>query len=276
METKQDKKLLNGILITGAAGGLGQALVRQAGLLPGIDRVVATDISEDILRAFDGDPGVISRVMDVSSEESIRKVRDDLHDQGIRIRYLVNNAGTHAFFPVSEATRELLDRVVPVNVYGQVLTVSAFLGDLEATKGRVVQVSSDSVRLPIPFYTYPASKMALEAFSVSMRRELQLLGVKLVMVRPGAMETPFLEGMKDIRNEVNDSRYREWFDRFARMSSESVGRRSGPEEVARLVMRALEAKRPRLLYSINKNRKISFFRLFPERLKDRLIRKSVS
>ncbi len=265
-----------GILITGATGGLGERLVTQACGLPGIDVVVAADIDEAVTSRFKGLQKVIPAIMDVGSGASILEVREVLKEQGIRIRYLVNNAGTHAFFPVSEATETLLDRMVRVNVYGQVLTVSAFLDDLIATKGRVVQVSSDSVRLPIPFYTYPASKMALEAFSVSMRRELQLHGIRLVMIRPGAMDTPFLESMTGIRNEITDSRYEKWFGNFARMSAESVGKKSDPAAVAKLVMRALQARKPRLVYSINRNRKISFFSFFPERWKDRLIRKTVS
>jgi NAD(P)-dependent dehydrogenase (short-subunit alcohol dehydrogenase family) len=238
--------------------------------------VVAADITEQVTTIFNEDEKVFPVVMDVSSESSIMSVREKLHEQGIRVRYLVNNAGTHSFFPVSEATEELLDTIVKVNVYGQVLTVSVFLDDLIAAGGRVVQVSSDSVRLPIPFYTYPASKMAMEAFSISMRRELQLHGIRLILVRPGAMDTPFLESMKEIRNEVPDSRYAHWFRNFARMSKNSVGKMTDPADVANVIMEALQAGNPRLVYSINRNRKISFFSRFPERWKDRMIRKAVT
>ena len=182
-----------GILITGASGGLGSQLVRQASGLPDLEVVVATDIQETISTQFNDLGNTIGLTMDVGSEGSIRQVKEQLRERGIRIKYLINNAGTHAFFPVSEATEALLDPIVRVNVYGQVLTVSVFLDDLIATRGRVVQVSSDSVRLPIPFYAYPASKMAQEAFSVSMRRELMLHGIRLILVRPGAMQTPFVE-----------------------------------------------------------------------------------
>ena len=276
MTDRKSAAVRTGILVTGAAGGLGDQLVKQACGLPGIGAVVAADVRQEVMSRYADNPKVVPFVMDVASEGSIREVRIRLNDAGIRIRHLVNNAGTHAFFPVSESTEILLDRIVRVNVYGQVLTVSAFLDDLIEMKGRVVQVSSDSVRLPIPFYTYPASKAALEAFSVSMRRELQLHGVRLIMVRPGAMDTPFVDNMKEVRNEIAESRYASWFGKFVRMSDESVGKKSDPSEVAALIMRSLQAKRPRLVYSVNRNRKISFFSLFPERWKDRLIRKAVS
>ena len=265
-----------GILITGASGGLGKQLTLLARNLPGIDVVVATDIRQPGSGQTDENTKVLSMTMDVGSETSIRQVKKELAEQRIRIRYIINNAGTHAFFPVTESTEKLLDRILRVNVIGPVLTVSVFLEDLIEMQGRVIQVSSDSVRLPIPFYTYPASKVAQEAFSVSMRRELQLHGVKLVIVRPGAMQTPFLEAMKSIKNEVEDSRYRQWFETFATLSRESVGRRLDPAVVAKLIMHMITVKNPRLVYAINKNRKISFFRVFPEKLKDRLIRRTVS
>jgi len=276
MENRNDINYRNGILITGAMGGLGLRLVRHAQKIPDVDITVAADIRENIGSHFAGAEKVMPFVMDVGSRDSIQPVKDEIHSQGIRIKYIINNAGAQAFFPVSESTEELLDRIVRVNVYGQILTVSSFLDDLIETRGRVVQLSSDSVRLPIPFFTYPASKMALEAFSVSMRRELQLYGIKLILVRPGAMETPFLDAMSDIRNEVAESRYVKWFENFARMSSESVGKRSDPDEVAQIIIKALQVKKPKLVYSVNKNKKISFFSYFPEKMKDRLIRKSVS
>jgi NAD(P)-dependent dehydrogenase (short-subunit alcohol dehydrogenase family) len=266
---------LTGILITGASGGLGRELVRLSASFPGVDAIIATDIDEAVYRHFAGHEKVIAKKMDVGSEASIRKVKDEISEKGIRIRYLINNAGTHAFFPVSESTEQLLDKILRVNLYGPVLTVSAFLDDLIATRGRVVQISSDSVRLPIPFYIYPATKIAMEAFSVSMRRELGLYGISLVIVRPGAMQTPFLDGMDKIQNEAVNSRYQQWFENFAILSWKSVGNRSVPSEVAGLVMKALVVKKPRTTYAINRNRKISFFQFFPERLKDMLIRRSV-
>jgi NAD(P)-dependent dehydrogenase (short-subunit alcohol dehydrogenase family) len=276
MTTNYPDNFKTGALITGASGGLGSKLVKQAAGLPGLDVVVATDIQANIVTQFSELGNTIGLPMDVGSERSIRQVKEELRNRGIRIRYIINNAGTHAFFPVSEATEALLDPIMRVNVYGQVLTVSVFLDDLITTRGRVVQVSSDSVRLPIPFYAYPASKMAQEAFSVSMRRELMLHGVRLILVRPGAMQTPFVESMKSIKNAVEDSRYTQWFNNFVKISQDSVGRKIDPEVVAALIMKALITPKPKHVYAVNKNRKINFFRYFPERLKDRLIGRSVA
>lgn len=269
-------ELRTGILITGASGGLGAWLVAKALNLPDAEVIVATDINKNIVDQFSTYENVMGMVMDAGSEASIRQVREQLSKKRIRIKFLVNVAGVHAFFPITESTEELLDPIMRVNVYGPVLTVSVFLDDLIATKGRVIQVSSDSVRLHLPFYVYPASKMSMEALSISMRRELNHYGVRLIMVRPGAIQTNFLESMKNIKNEVKNSRYQKWFENFVLMSNKNIGKRSHPSEVAALIIQLLSVKNPRLIYSINKNRKLSFFGLFPSKWKDKLIARTVS
>jgi len=270
------EKQHNAILITGANGGLGSGLIKISAQIPGIDMIVATDIDERIADRYRGNNRVLGYRMDVSSEDSIREIKHQLEKKSIRVKYLINNAGVNAFFPVTESTETLLDKILKVNLYGQILTVSVFLEDLIATKGRVIQISSDSVRLPIPFHPYPASKISMEAFSISMRRELKLFGVDLVLIRPGAIQTNFLEEMKNIRNGVENSKFKVYFENFTVLAKKNIGKRSEPSQVAKLVLKVIKEKNPKLVYSINKNRKISFFELFPIRLKDKLITKSIS
>ena len=270
------EKLQNVLLITGATGGLGSQLIIKALEHLTIDMVVATDINNEIKEKYKTHKKVIGYQMDVGSESSIQDVKEKLVKKNIRVKYLINNAGVNAFFPISESRQSHLDSILRVNLYGQLLTVSTFLDDLIATKGRVVQISSDSVRLPIPFHPYPASKISMEAFSISMRRELHLFGVDLVLIRPGAIDTNFVAEMKNINNAIENSRYKEYFEKFALLAKKNIGKRSQPAQVADLVVKVLKTKKTKHVYSINKNRKISFFRFFSDKMKDKLIEKSVS
>jgi len=156
------------ILITGAAGGLGRALVRMALTLPGIDRVVATDIREEVTTLFSAEKRVTGLVMDAASEASVVGVRECLRRESVVVRFLINNAGIFMFHPVSEITETLLDRIMRVNAYAPVLTVSVFLDDLIAAGGRVVQISTCGVRFPTLFQSYPASKIAMEALVLAV------------------------------------------------------------------------------------------------------------
>ncbi len=269
------QKNKSAILITGAAGGLGTALVKISRNLPELDHIIATDVRGEIQDIYKDDHKVIGLTMDVSSENSIKKVRDQLHEMGISIKYLINSAGISMFYPVSESTEELLDKTLKVNTYGPTLTVSVFLDDLIKNKGRVVQISSDSVRLPTLFHPYPNSKIALEAFSISMRQELGLFGIRLILIRPGAINTNLLEEVKSVSNPVENSKYEKYFKTFSKIAQNDVGKMVEPAKVAKLIQKALLAKRPKKIYSINRNNKISLLANFPQRWIDYFVVKAV-
>ena len=263
------------ILITGAAGGLGQALVEMALTLPQTDRVVATDIDRQVLTLYGGREGVTPLLMDVTSEASIRQVRQQLQEENTVVRYLVNNAGVFFFHPVSEMTEELLDRIMRVNAYGPVLTVSVFLDDLLATRGRVVQISSCGVHLPTLFQAYPASKIAMEALSTSMRQELGLQGVALSFVRAGAIDTPLIGEMQRLPVPAEKSRYAKYYQKFLERVQQDVGRTITPSAMAAVVRRALTDRRPRRLYVTNRNRTIRLLSRLPRTWLDKMVRKMV-
>jgi short-subunit dehydrogenase len=192
----------------------------------------------------------------------------------VSIKYIVNNAGKALFFPISEASEDQLDKIVKVNTYGPVLTVSAFLDDLIENKGRVVQISSDNVRLSGAFQPYASSKIALESFSVAMRQELSLHDIKLIMIRPGAIRTGLLDAIGEAEIREN-SRYVGPFSTFKRFAGKGVGKTIDPGKVALLVMKALKARHPKTIYSINKTSTISFLTKFPHKWIDKLIRKTL-
>ncbi len=270
-----EKQEHTAVLITGAAGGVGHALVSMALTLPDIERVVAADISERITALYGDDEKVVPVVTDVSGEGALRQMRERLRHEGIRVKYLVNNAGIFFFHPVSELTQELFDRIVGVNTRAAVLTVSIFLDDLVALQGRVVQVSTCGVRFPTLFQPYPASKVAMEAFSISMRQELALLGVSLSLVRAGAIDTPLMREMGDLPMPHERSRYKEWYGRFLAMTGERVGRVVPPEAMARTVRKALTARRPQRLYVINRNPTIRWLSWLPQTWLDTLLERWV-
>lgn len=259
------------ILITGAMGGLGNALVEMSRDLPGADTIIATDVREGIEECYNKDVKVMGLTMDVGSESSIRKVSNHLLENGISVKYLINCAGVSIFHPISESTEELLDKTLKINTYGPVLTVSVFLDDLIKNNGRVIQISSVSVNLPTLFQPYPNSKIALEAFSTSMRQELALLGIDLVLIRPGAINTNLTAEMKLIPNPIKESKYARYFATFAKMAYSGIGKMVDPKQVSILVKKALMAKKPKHIYSINSNAKITLLTLFPKKWRDSLI-----
>lgn len=263
-----NQKKETAILITGANGGLGRACIKMAEKLD-IDRIIATDLTLPKFNNCD------NYQLDVSSEEDIKLLKAKLEKDNISVKYLINNAGIFNYFPISEATEELLDSIVKVNTYGPLFMISQFKSHLMENKGKVIQISSVSVKLPIFFMPYPNTKIALEAFSTSARQELKIVGVDLIIIRPGAMRTNLLEYMKDIQNPIQHSSYQKEFSKFTSLAKKEVGKIVEPEKVAQLIYKAIQSKNPKRIYSINKNRMIGLVLLFPLWLRDRLILRQV-
>ena len=124
-----------------------------------------------------------------------REVRAALN--GETLSGLVNNAGIAVAGPVLELSADEFRRQMDVNVVGPIIATQAFgplLGSdpsLKGPKGRIVMISSVAGRNGNPLTAaYCASKHAIEGLSESLRRELMLFGIDVIIVAPGAVKTP--------------------------------------------------------------------------------------
>jgi NAD(P)-dependent dehydrogenase (short-subunit alcohol dehydrogenase family) len=258
----------NAIIITGAAGGLGQAIVKAClSAFPEM-LIVATDVSQAVKPMFNKEDHIFSMHMDVTSEDSILAVRKLLEEKGYRVWALVNNAGISDFYAVSEKEKEVLERIFSINTFGPVNMVRTFLPHLMETRGRVVQISSESVRFPGPFQPYSSAKIAMEALSVAMRNELALQQIKLSIIRPGAINTPLLDGLRNMKDRIGESVHQKYLLAFAEKAPKQMGKVCEPEEVAAVVVKALSQQKPRFYYTVNNNWKLRLAQILPHRWKD--------
>ena len=141
-------------------------------------------------------------IFDVTDEAAVlaaaRQVREALN--GETLAGLVNNAGIAVAGPMLELSADEFRRQMDVNVIGPVIATQAFgplLGSeasLKGPRGRVVMISSVAGRNGNPLTApYSASKHALEGLSESLRRELMLFGIDVIIVAPGRGQDPDLE-----------------------------------------------------------------------------------
>lgn len=259
-------------LVTGAGGGLGSATcraLRAAGL-----HVVATDRTLDLLDAFADLDGFTTLALDVTDTAAVTEVAAKLRSAHGRLDVLVNNAGMIGYFPTVEMDPELLIRHFQVNTFGAVRTVHAFLDLLVESRGRVINVTSESYRFRNPFQIYQTTKLALEGLSDVQRRELAGLGVRVATVRPGAIRTELFAAMAHVENPVADSKLAKPFGRFARMlAKRPPGKVSEPDEVAAVIVRAATDASPRPHYAINNMLRLRIAAALPASVADRTFRK---
>lgn len=179
-----------GVVVTGASTGIGRATaLRLAAVGFRVFGTVRRETDAPGLRAEQVEP-VSLEVTDPASIAAARdRVLAALGDTPLL--GLVNNAGAPAAGPLEFLPVDELRRVLEVNVIGVVAVTQAFLPALRRSRGRIVNMSSISGRIAMPFAgPYAASKFALEALSDSLRRELSGSGVRVILIEPGSIRTP--------------------------------------------------------------------------------------
>ena len=178
--------------ITGAGGGLGRDIALQLaakGYLVFGTAVSASEV-QDLKEASGG--RVSLTVCDITKPEAVKAweagVSEALGNAGLNL--LISNAGILTPGPLEVLSLDAIRREFDVNVFGALSVMNAFLPALRKARGRIVQISTWTASLPLPFNgPSGASKAAMEVFATVYRAELKPFGVDVVVVAAGNMKT---------------------------------------------------------------------------------------
>jgi NAD(P)-dependent dehydrogenase (short-subunit alcohol dehydrogenase family) len=256
------------VVVTGASTGIGfaacQVLIRRGFRVFGSVRQQA---DADRLKEQLG-TNYSPLIFDVTDPDSVNEaaaaVRQAAGEQ--RLFGLVNNAGIAVAGPLAYLPLERFRQQIEVNLLGVHTVTQAFLPLLgtEANwlgkPGRIVNISSVSGRLAVPFLgAYAASKFALEGYSDSLRRELMLFGVKVIIIEPGAVVTPIWDKAEGVVvQQFPNTPYDRSLRLFAEQAMKEAKTGFSPEKVGELIWRVLTAPRPRARYAIVPHRLIEW------------------
>ncbi len=217
-------------------------------------------------------------VFDVTDSDAIGRatatVQERVGEDGLF--GLVNNAGISDPGPLAALSPEVLRRHFEVNVVGVLHMVQAFLPLLRkrtaGRPGRIVNISSVSGRIAYPFMgAYAASKHALEALSDSLRRELLIYGVDVIVIQPGSIDTPIWDKAAPLRTHFEGTDYHPV---LKRMNLSGERRKALPvSAVTRRIVDALVLARPKTRYVIPD--RLFVFWLLPRWLPDRWLDRAV-
>lgn len=201
------KSIEKSVLITGVSSGIGYSLASQFCKLgyTTFGSVRSASDGEALQNKFGENFHPL--VFDVRNPDQIQKsfllVKDILKQRSLDI--LINNAGVAFPGPAKDMPEEIIRLHYEVNVFGLLSVTRTFLPLLGATKsfsgepGTIVNISSVAGKLAPPFLgIYASSKFAVEAISHTLRRELGLYGIKVLIVGPGNVKTPIWDKGADI------------------------------------------------------------------------------
>ena len=259
-------------LITGAGGGLGQAAVER--LVANGWKVFAADISRDLLRSSMHDPDVVPIEMDVTSPQSIKSAYDVIVSHAQGLEGLVNFAGIMGVGSLTDIPEERLNRILDINVMGTYRVNKRFFPLVEAAQGRIVNISSETGwQSAAPFNgPYAMSKYAIEAYSTALRRELALLGVKVITIQPGPFRTSMVEGIERAftQAEGETTKFAGVIRKLKGLAAKQINSAHDPDILAQVVETALSTKRPKPVYSVRPDRARSALEKLPLRAADQV------
>ena len=231
------------MLVTGATDGIGRETALE--LARRGARVVVHGRSEERLQATiealrniesaNASNPLDPLLMDLSRLDEVRTAGQTLSNRGVRVDVIVNNAGVQHIEPAELAVPEEGEKLLRLNVFTPLRIVRALLPGMLARKsGTIVDIASMCAITPMPgMYYYNASKGALACASEGLRGELRGTGIHIVTVYPGPVATDM--GTTGLAKYEST-----WASRLSPMGN--------AHDLAKLVIRAVEKKKARVVY----------------------------
>lgn len=252
------KSISKNILITGASTGIGYGAARhfiQKGYT--VFGSVRHEADANRLQAELGEQ-FTPLLFDVTDAAAVAEAAQWLTQRlaGSGLGGLVNNAGIAIGGPLQHQPMDTIRQHFAVNVLGLLQVTQAFLPLLgtqtnhPVLPGRILNISSVNGQIAIPFMgAYVGSKHAVEGLSHSLRRELALFGIKVVIVGPGAVKTPIWGKGTDI-SPYQETAYYPAMQRFLKQVEAAEKRGFSIDYLGERIVQIHEAERPRIRYAL--------------------------
>ena len=231
-------------LITGANSGFGRAIT-EAAVAEGDVVVAAARRTEALADLVAAHPDQVEAVrLDVTDLAAIDAVVPDVTTRHGRIDVLVNNAGRTHVGAAEETTDAELRSLFEVHLFGTAALVRAVLPSMRQRRsGAIVQLSSMGGQMSFAgFSAYSATKFALEGFSEALLDEVAPLGIKVLVVEPGAFRTGLM-GNRSASGEIDD--YADTVGRTRAMAAAGDGTQPGdPAKAAAAILALIALPQP--------------------------------
>ncbi|WP_035357155.1 oxidoreductase [Acholeplasma granularum] len=254
------------VVITGASSGIGRAsaiYLKQKGYI-----VYALARRLDKLKYLES-KGIHTMYLDVTDNELVYKVINDIYEKEGRIDVLFNNAGYGLYGPIEDLSLEDARNQFEVNLFGVANMIKHVLPIMRKQHfGKIISTSSIGGKVAsLLGGWYHASKFALEGLSDSLRLEVKQFNIKVVLLEPGLIKTEFMQNTFEHAKNLNENTaYKETIEYVMKQAEKdyikgSVG--SSPIVVAKSLHKAIKSRHPKTRYRMGR---LSFIALFSKRI----------
>ncbi|PWY54901.1 oxidoreductase [Legionella qingyii] len=280
---------MRSVVVTGVSSGIGYAIARQL-VAQGVRVFGSVRNQNDAQRLINElGPLFVPLTFDITDQIAVRNaaqmVREQL--QGEMLWGLINNAGIAVVGPLIETPIEEFRRQFEVNVIGQIQVTQAFVSllgadeSLKGKPGKIINIGSISGKICRPFFgPYSISKYGLEAFSDTLRIELMIYGIDVVLIGPGMINTAIWHKSEDLVSDdkLRKSIYAKPLLKFKSYIYHKIAQSALPaKKVGELVYQILPNPHPQTRYVLVPNLFSDWIlpRLLPKRFLNKKIAKAL-
>jgi len=251
-----DKEFRGIVVVTGCDSGIGRSIAEI--LLRKGYTLVLSYLEEN---HFVNADNVHTKKMDLRIPEEVQEFclfAKRLSQEGKKLEAIVMNAGVALGGPIENLPLAIYRECFEINYFGVVAIIQSLIPELIRDKGRIVVIGSMAGRIALPFLSpYVSTKFALEGFCDSLRREMNPLGVKTILIEPAAVATPIWNKAKQQDVSFVDDKYMKSLYRFRDNFIEGGNQGLDTNLAASMIAEIVFKKKPKDRYIITKNKLMS-------------------
>ncbi|HBJ38821.1 MAG TPA: short-chain dehydrogenase/reductase [Planctomycetaceae bacterium] len=237
------------VLVVGGSSGVGLACVHQLHA-EGFGQVYSSS------RRGSESLATVSRFVaaDVTDNASVQRLIEQVLSESGKIDTLIHCVGYVLSGPIEETSLAEAMQQFDTNFWGMVRVVQAVLPSMRASGGgSIVLISSIAGIIPLPYQAfYSASKFAMEAYAESLSFEVDAFGIRVCLVQPGDLRTPFTASRKRVAACGPGSDYYQRFQRCINKIQSLEAEGQAPERVARDIVNLLARRELPMRHLITK------------------------
>ena len=260
------------VLLTGANGGIGQKVL--ASTLEAGYEVISLDISDSNIKG----KSTAFIKCDITNSKDREKAYKEIKKITTSLYAIINTVGMFKMESIVEGNEDDFRKIFEVNFFG-IYSLNKKMFDLLNKGSKIINLTSEVAKYspqPLQAY-YNLSKITLDKYSDSLRRECNYLGIKVIKIQSGSMKTSMLGAAnKDFDKMEAESKYFSKPMRKLRgLMDNELKKQNDPKIIGELIVKILNKKNPKIRYKVKNSFKLAIMGALPEALQDKIYTKVI-
>jgi len=260
------------VLLSGANGGIGQKVLSC--LLDAGYKVISLDISESNIK----DKSTTFIKCDVTSHHDLEKAFKIVSKITPKLFAIINTVGIFKMESIIEGSEEDFRKIFDVNFFG-IYSLNKVMFPLLQKDSKIITLTSELAKhspQPLQAY-YNLSKITLDKYMDSLRRECNYLGIKVIKIQSGSMKTGMLGAANNnFEKMANESKhFKQPLHKLKHIMDNELEKQNDPIILGNTIVKILNKKNPKICYKVKNSLALSFMGHLPEKWQDKIYTKVI-